>query len=205
MGELGGELGGHPDRLRWNAKYAKYAKNAKNAEKQDGAGGSFRAHPVAEAALALSPPEGPVLDLACGPSGSALLAASNGRRVTAVDVSEVALDLLDREARRRGVRELLTLVHADLGTWRAEEPFAVVLCTGFWDRAVFEGVVDAVAPGGALGWEAFTLDARAERPRLPARWCLEAGQPASLLPRDFAVVLQEDVAGGKRRTLARRT
>ena len=45
-------------------------------------------------ALSLPLPDGPVADLACGASGSALLAAAAGRLVTAVDVSEVALGLL---------------------------------------------------------------------------------------------------------------
>ena len=43
-------------------------------------------------------PDGPVADLACGASGTALLAAAHGRRVTAVDVSEVALGMLGAEA-----------------------------------------------------------------------------------------------------------
>ena len=87
----------------------------------------------------------PVADLACGPSGSALLAAEQGRRVTAVDVSEVALGLLGAEARRRGLDHLITLVHADLSGW-APEPrsYALVLAIGFWDAAVF-------AAGGRCG------------------------------------------------------
>ena len=48
-------------------------------------------------------PRGPVLELASGPSGSALAAAAAGRNVTAVDVSDVALDMLAAEAQRRGV------------------------------------------------------------------------------------------------------
>jgi len=99
---------------------------------------SPRPHPLARRALALELPDGPVADLACGPSGSALLAARGGRRVTAVDVSEVALDLLGRAARQDGVADLITLVHADLAGWRPEPGrYALVLCTGFWDRAVF--------------------------------------------------------------------
>ena len=74
--------GDHPDRIKWNAKYG------------TGFVPSFRRHPLAVRALALGLPDGPVADLACGPSGSALVAAEQGRRVTAVDVSEVALGLL---------------------------------------------------------------------------------------------------------------
>ena len=180
------ELDGHPDRLRWNARYA-------------GRGGaSFTPHPLAVRALDLPLPGGPVLDLACGPSGSALLAAGLGRDVTAVDVSEVALGMLAAEAERRRLREPLTLVHTDLAGWRPA-PHALVLCTGFWDRVVFATATHAVVPGGALAWEAFTTEAERD---LPAEWCLSPGEPASLLPPGFTVVGQDDVPGGKRRLLA---
>jgi SAM-dependent methyltransferase len=188
---------GHPDQVRWNARY--------------GAGfeASFEPHPLAVRALSLPLPGGPVADLACGPSGSALLAAAAGRRVTAVDVSEVALGLLAEQARRRGLGDLISLVHADLATWRPEPGgYALVLGTGYWDRAVFAVAARAVAPGGALGWEAFTADARRVRPGLCADWCLEPGEPASLLPAGYAVLGQHDLPGSehgtKRRLLARR-
>jgi SAM-dependent methyltransferase len=176
------ELAGHPDRERWNARY------------QGGHRVSFEPHPLAVRALSLALPDGPVADLACGPSGSALLAAAGGRRVTAVDVSEVALDRLAREALRRGLGGLITVVQADLAAWRPEPgSYALVLCTGFWDRVVFAAAAGAVAAGGALGWEALTADARRERPGVRAEWCLEPGEPASLLPGGFAVLDQHDV------------
>jgi hypothetical protein len=192
------DLTGHPDRLRWNERYASGAYNA-----------SFEVRPLAEQALAVPLPDGPVLDLASGPSGSALLFADGGRQVTAVDVSDVALGLLAAEARRRGVGDLLTLVHADLASWRppSEQVYALVLCTGYFDRAVFAVAVGAVSAGGLLGWEAFTLAARRDRPRLPAEWCLGPSEPASLLPLGFEVISQEDVGlepAARRRMLARR-
>lgn len=188
---------GHPDRLRWNAKY------------QQGAGPWFVLPSLAERALALPLPDGPVLDLACGPSGAALAAAAAGRDVTAVDVSDVALRMLAEEAARRGVAERISLVETDLHAWRPEvDRYALVLCTGFWDRAVFESAVRAVAAGGVLAWEAFTTDARRVRVDLPATWSLGPGEPACLLPGDFAVLDQHDVPddrrGTKRRLLAQR-
>ncbi len=187
-------LAGHPDRLRWNARYA------------GGAAPSFAAHPLAVRALAAGPPAGPVADLACGASGTALLAAAGGRRVTAVDISEVALEMLAAEAGRRGLGHLITLVHADLAAWRPRpRSFALVLCTGFWDAAALPAAADAVAPGGLLGWEAFTTRARRARPGLDPAWCLAPGEPASLLPGDFTVLSQRDGPGGERRQmLARR-
>jgi SAM-dependent methyltransferase len=160
-------------------------------------------------ALSLPLPDGPVADLACGTSGSALLAASAGRRVTAVDVSELALGLLTGEAGRRGLGGLITVVQADLRAW-APDPggYALVLCTGYWDQAVFGTAAGAVAAGGVLAWQAFTADARRARPGLCADWCLDPGQPASLLPPGLGVLDQHDLpesqSGTMRLLLARR-
>jgi SAM-dependent methyltransferase len=181
------------DRSRWNARY------------QDDFSPSFRPHPLAGQAPAMSLPDGPVADLACGPSGSALLAAAAGREVTAVDISEVALRLLAEEARRRALAGRITLVHTDLAQWRPEPGrYALVLCTGYWDRAVFGPAVDAVAPGGLLAWQAYTIAARQSRPSLPAEWCLRPGQPATLLPPGFEVIETRGLPGDKRSLLARR-
>jgi SAM-dependent methyltransferase len=194
MDRVAPELASHPDRLKWNARYA------------GGYGAAFAGHPLAERALALRLPAGPVLDLACGASGDALLAAAAGRRVVAVDVSDTALRLLGAAAERRGLAGLITLVHADLATWRPPADCALVLATGYWDRAVFAAAAGAVAVGGLLGWEAFTAAARRARPSLPAAWCLGPGEPAALLPGDFDVLGQADVPGEapRRRMLARR-
>lgn len=187
------QLTGHPDQVRWNARYAedRYA--------EDSAGP--RPHRLARQALAIDLPDGPVADLACGPSGSALLAARSGREVTAVDVSEVALDLLARAARREGVAGRITLVHADLLAWQPEPGrYALVLCTGYWDRAVFGPAARAVAPGGLLGWQAYTTGARARKPSLRPEWCLNPGEPASLLPPGFTVIEQRDEPDGEHDT-----
>jgi SAM-dependent methyltransferase len=184
----------HPDRLRWNARYSGDFMP------------SFTPHPLAARTLAMDLPGGPVADLACGPSGTALLAARSGRRVTAVDISEIALGLLGERARREGLEHLITLVHDDLAAWRPEpRSYALVLCTGFWDPGVFTHAAGAVATSGLLGWEAFTLAARQTRPSLPPEWCLRDGEPASLLPAGFTLLDQHDhETGARRQLLARR-
>ena len=166
----------------------------------------FRPHPLAVRALALGRPAGPVADLACGPSGSALLAAERGCRVTAVDVSEVALGLLGDEARRRGLGHLITVVHADLAAWSPEpRSYAVMLCTRFWLPAAFAAAAGAVADGGLLAWQAYTAEARRAHPSLAAEWCLAPGEPASLLPPGFTLLDQGLVPGRDQRfMLARR-
>jgi SAM-dependent methyltransferase len=192
--EDSGVVPGHnADRIKWNAKY--------------GAGfvPSFRPHPLAALALAAGLPDGPVADLACGPSGSALLTAERGRRVTAVDVSEVALGLLGAEARRRGLDHLITLVHADLSVWAPQSrSYALVLAIGFWDANVFRTAASAVTDGGLLAWEALTAEARWRHPDLPPEFCVGPGEPASLLPPGFGVLDQSEVPGRARRRLLAR-
>lgn len=193
------ELAEHPDRLRWNLKYSgDFAP-------------SFQPRQIALTALARPVPSGPVLDLASGPSGIALLAAATGRDCVAVDASEVSLGMLADEAARRRLSERIALVQADLARWRPEPGhYALVFCTGFWAAALFPAAAAAVRPRGMIGWEAFTLAARAGRPTLPASWCLHAGEPASLLPDDFEVLDMRDLADGRgaqdgrRQMLARR-
>jgi SAM-dependent methyltransferase len=189
-------LAGHPDRLKWNARYA-------------GRPPSFDPHPLAVLALSMPLPPGPVLELACGPSGSALLAAGTGRPVTAVDAADLALRLLAGEAARRGSGGQITLVQADLRDWRpAPASFALVLCTGYWDRALFGAAAAAVTAGGLLAWEALTASARLGRPGLDPAWCLGPGEPASLLPAGFTQLSGPAPAqagnGARRRLLARR-
>jgi SAM-dependent methyltransferase len=198
MGSVPAELADHPDRRRWNARYGE-------------AESSFAAHPLAVRALGLPLPAGPVLELASGPSGAVLAAAATGRRVVAVDVSDVALEQLAAEAARRGLAGLITLEHADLGTWRPEPGrYALVLATGFWDPAVFGVATTAVSPGGVLAWEALTPAARRVRPGLNPAWLLSPGEPASRLPAGFAVLEQADAPAGagqaptRRRLIARR-
>jgi SAM-dependent methyltransferase len=197
MREVPPELADNPDRRRWNERYGSRPE------------ADFRAHELAVLALAASPPAGPMLELACGPSGSALLAAEQGRSVTAVDISEVALRSLVGAARRRRLDGLIAVVQADLTTWQAAPRMnAVVLCTGYWDRAVFAVAVGLVAPGGLIAWEALTQVARRSHPQLPAEWCLDFGEPASLLPPGFGVISQYDIGpqpATRRRLLARRT
>jgi SAM-dependent methyltransferase len=196
-GPVPAELAGNPDRLRWNERYGARSE------------ASFPVRAVAAQALARPLPAGPVLELACGPSGSALLAAASGRSVTAVDVSEVALTLLAVEARRRGLTDRITLVQADLATWQPSAgSYALVLSIGYWDRRVFAHAAAAVTAGGSIGWEASTDAVRGQRPEFPAEWCLRAGEPASLLPPGFEVLSQQDVGpwpAVRRRMLARRS
>jgi SAM-dependent methyltransferase len=185
----------HPDRLRWNARFVK-------------AQPRFEPHPLVGAVLAQGLPPGPVLELACGLSGSALALAAAGREVWAVDIADVALEGLGKEAERRGLGGRLRLFQADLLAWSPpEQRFALVLVTRYWERAVFLRALNAVAEGGLLAWEAFTLAEQTYRSTFRSEWCLGAGEPATLTGSGFLVLDQNDQDDGQsatRRLIARR-
>jgi SAM-dependent methyltransferase len=183
-------LDDHPDRVRWNARY------------RSGFSASFRPHPLVLRAMSMPLVAGPVLDLASGPSGSALFAARAGRSVLAVDASDVALELLAGEAGRRGLTELISLVQADLGVWRPEaDTYALVACTSYWDKALFPAAARAVSSGGVLAWQAYTAGALRSKPGFSRGWCLAAGEPENLLPAGWRVLSQTDSADGSKRAL----
>ncbi|WP_410575711.1 class I SAM-dependent methyltransferase [Amycolatopsis sp. cmx-4-61] len=132
-----------------------------------------------------------MLELASGPSSALVEFAARGRSVTAIDVSDAALRRLEQLAMRRDVLARLSLVHADLGAWRADGPnYALVVCRYFWDPAVFLEACRAVAPGGLILWEA---PVAAGRSHVRASWCLAPGEPAALLPPDFHVLRADDL------------
>ncbi|MBK1789107.1 class I SAM-dependent methyltransferase [Prauserella cavernicola] len=159
------------DRLRWNERYA-------------AAPPDFTPHRLVAEAERAGIPDGAVLDLACGRSGSALALAAGGRAVTAVDISDVALSQLGAEARRRGLA--VRLVEADAPAFAAadEGSYALVLATRYWDTAAFTSAAGLVAEGGLLAWEA--LAAAAGEPPRPFR--VRPGELRARLPAGFDVL-----------------
>ena len=82
-------------------------------------------HPYLQEALASAAP-GRALELGCGDGVSAVWLASHGWTVTAVDVSQVALDAAAERAQRDGVSSRITWQQADLRDWTTQETFDLV-------------------------------------------------------------------------------
>ncbi|GGP68494.1 class I SAM-dependent methyltransferase [Saccharothrix coeruleofusca] len=101
-------------------------------------------------------PPGDALDLGCGNGGDALWLADRGWRVTAVDISAVAVQRLADLARSRGLDGRVTAVRHDLGGAFPEGEFDLIcahyLHTPFaLDRAaVLRAAAHALRPGGRL-------------------------------------------------------
>ena len=152
-------------------------------------------------------PEGDVPELACGLSGTALALARQGRRVFAVDVSDVGLALLAEEVTRQGLDDRIACVLADLPVWvPPRSDFALVICSLYWDKRVFGYAHELVTPQGYLAWEGFSPLHKKYKP--DSGYTMGDDEPLSLLPASFSVIEHRDVDNGKntvrRRLIAQR-
>ena len=149
------------------------------------------------ARLADAARRGPVLDLACGRGRHALAAAELGGATLALDRDAAALAALAAEARER--RLTLQALRADL-----ETPFGipvkagtcgVILVFRFLFRPLATAIVEALAPGGLLLYETFTIGqrARGHGPRR-AEFLLELGELPTLFSGLEPLVYEEDAS-----------
>lgn len=131
----------------------------------------------------LLPRSGQVLDLACGNGRHALLLASAGFPVHAVDRDEGTVRTLQATAARLGMKlraEVLDLEAT--GVEIPPEAYDVILGFRYLHRPLFPLLVRALRPGGVLLYETFTAD-QAALPEGPANpdFLLQPGELEQLV------------------------
>jgi tellurite methyltransferase len=113
---------------------------------------------------------GPVLDLACGDGHNGLFAAEKGCAVVLADVSESALKKAELAA-QRSERDV-TLWHVDLEKGQDNplplEVYGVILVFRYLHRPLMPCIKKAMARGGVLFYETFTIEqSRFGKPKNP--------------------------------------
>jgi SAM-dependent methyltransferase len=133
--------------------------------------------------LPLLPPGGHVLDVACGRGRHTLLLAQAGFRVHAIDRDPEAIAFVREAARQRllpvtvAVMDLETEPPPTLG----HAAFDAIVVFRYLHRPLFPALIDALAPGGRLVYETFTVaQARRGRPTNP-RFLLKPGELVALV------------------------
>jgi SAM-dependent methyltransferase len=99
---------------------------------------------------------GTVLDLGCGEGADAVWLALRGWRVTATDISQIALDRAERQALEEGVADRIDWQQYDLGVSFPPGEFDLVSAHFLHSRGdmprerILRAAARAVAPGGVL-------------------------------------------------------
>ena len=126
---------------------------------------------------------GPVLDLACGDGRNGLYLLHTGLKVVFADIRE---DALARVSAAAGARPAPQLWQIDLEA-EQENPlqgrqFGAILVFRYLHRPLMPAIANAVAPGGVVMYETFTVDqARHGRPNNPD-YLLRYGELSAYFP-----------------------
>jgi SAM-dependent methyltransferase len=117
----------------------------------------------------LIPRAGRALDVACGRGRHALFLAERGWAVRAVDRDALAIDALRSEAARQGLTVQADVVDLEAGEVDlGREAYDLIVVVHYLHRPLFPALLRALAPGGYVLYETFTVDqARRGRPSNP--------------------------------------
>jgi SAM-dependent methyltransferase len=128
------------------------------------------------------PPGARVLDVASGSGRNALFVAATGRPVHAIDRDRQALAALAERARVAGVPVTTEVVDLEAGMPALGTAiYGGVIVFNYLHRPLLPAIVHALAPGGVLIYETFTIGQAARgHPRNPA-FLLQPGELRDLV------------------------
>jgi tellurite methyltransferase len=134
-------------------------------------------------ALAATCPRPPrALDVACGAGGTVAWLAQRGWQVTGVDISPTALALARAQLAAVRPEVQVTLVQADLDSWRpAVDSCDLLTCFNFLDRRLWPTMRLAVRPQGLIALRTFHTGRLAARPDTNPAHLLAPGELAVLV------------------------
>lgn len=145
---------------------------------------------------------GSALDVGCGEGADALWLAQRGWRVTAADISTVALERGAAHARAAGadLAQRITWLHADLTGWTPPVSAYDLVSAQFMQlpkdqrEALHRQLAASVAPGGTLlivGHHPSDMHTTAPRPPAPDLFFTAADVAASLDPDRWDIVVSD--------------
>lgn len=154
---------------------------------------------VAEAADLVS---GTALDVGCGEGADVIWLAERGWRVTAVDVSTVALERGADHALEMGVdvAERITWLHADVTEWVPAAGSFDLVSAQFMHpprdqrKLLYRRLAESVAPGGTLlivGHHPSDVETTVPRPSAPELLFTASDIATSLAPEEWDILVAE--------------
>jgi tellurite methyltransferase len=105
---------------------------------------------------------GKALDVAGGVGRHSIWLAERGWKVTLLDVSEVGIELAEKNLDERGLQEKVALKVLDLQTASSlgNAEYDLVLVFFYLQRELFPALIKALKPGGFLIYKTYTIEQR---------------------------------------------
>lgn len=173
----------HADALKWNQRYQ--SKTLDPAQPPNPCSLlSEQSH--------LLPNQGTALDLACGLGGNSIYLAKAGLRVSALDISQVALDKLSDAAKTLALPIETHLVDIE----RSPLPnnhFDCIVVSYFLDRDLCDTLSASLKPGGVLFYQTFSKHKLSTGGPSSDRFLLDNNELLLLFP-DLIVRYYQDYA-----------
>ena len=105
----------------------------------------------------LLPNKGKGLDLACGGGGNAFLLASKGLDVDAVDISDIAIGLIQNRSKKEGL-QIKGVVHDVESQGLLKKKYDVIVVSYFLNRALFPEIISHLSSSGLLFYQTWTVE-----------------------------------------------
>lgn len=121
-------------------------------------------------------PKGTALDVACGLGHNSLYLAENGFSVTAVDVSETALKLLNEEGQKRHLIINSQQIDLEGEALLPDGPFDLLLNFFYLHRPLLPQELAIVKPGGIAVIRTFSRIGAGQTGKVSAEMSLAAGE-----------------------------
>lgn len=94
---------------------------------------------------------GKALDLACGTGRHSLFLAERGFEVTAVDISEAAIEIARKSAAEKGVN--IKWIAADLDSYKIRGKYDIIISFFYVNKNMAPDIIEALKKGGILIFE----------------------------------------------------
>ena len=128
------------------------------------------------------------LDVACGSGRNSIFLANNGFNVTAIDISEVALNSLNEKNNPKIKTQLV-----DLDTHKFDEnSYDLIIMTNFLDRKAIPKLVNALKKDGVLFIETYMFHEENEKPPSNPDFLLKEGELKNFFDEKEVEIIEYD-------------
>ncbi|WP_210366830.1 methyltransferase domain-containing protein [Bacillus sp. REN3] len=143
--------------------------------------------------------EGLAIDIACGLGANSLFLAEQGYEVTSLDLSEVAIRFVRKEAERRSLRIQAKAIDLEELAPISEEgkKYNLAIMTNYLDRSLFPVIKELLNTGGCFFMETFFMTEERSSQTIPDKYKLRSNELLEVFQEWKILFFEKNVQSGK--------